>query len=161
MPGNHDDHSSNDDIAAHNLLWQQAQSVHVLQELYDLEGDEPSKYFLDCEKKIEDMIEHDLACINPVEWVHDMVKRTRFGMNIKKQEAYVGGKVHHGNMYKVLEHIYDGVSKKHQGGVTRVFQYRDIDPTLMACVRYKYQQYAADLPQPKKADYSHAILQSY
>ena len=146
MPGSSDP-VLNEEIVVEQMLWRQTQRVHTLQDLYDIEGDEPSKYLLERERKLLEMIEHDLQ-YNPVEWVQDMVERARFGMNRLKQEAYVRGKVTQDNIERVLERIYGGVSKTYVGGVTRLFRHTDIDPSIMARTRYSHP-YAADLPKPR------------
>ena len=144
----------NDLVHMQQMLWDQWKRIQALRELVSLDvHDEPAKYLVDRENKIYEMMLDDYELGNDYSAIVDMVQRARFGMNSKAQEKYVGGKVTRANMHKVMHRIYDGIHKNYKGGINRLFDHSNLEPTMMAEIRHRFP-YAADLPPPRR-DTSH------
>ena len=115
MPG--DESYPNEQTYVEQMLWDQQKRYQAIRNLYDIKHDEPSKYLMDREEKILEMMTHDFEQGNSYDAVADMIQRASFGMNIKKQEKFVGGKVTRANIHKVMHEIYNGINKNYRGGI--------------------------------------------
>jgi len=120
------------------LLWDQFQRVKVLEELYQLESDEHTRYTLQREKTLLDMIEKDLLLGNPTNEVIDMTDRYRFGTSRERQEKFVGGEITKFNMAKILNKLYGGISANYRGGIRDIFTHNRLTPQHKALTRYGY-----------------------